>query len=339
MSVQQSALTEQPLFLIGDSGATRTRLCLVDSEGQIVRHAVTGPGNAFAIGWSKALTSITAGLQRVLKARSLAKRIRAAVVGSASVTQHGEGSSRIVRIVRAFAPQATVRVLSDMRIALQGALGDNPGVVIVSGTGSVVLGKADGLRYVQVGGWGMLIGDEGSSQWIAREGLRRAAHAFDGTGPATQLQAAFLKHFGVNSFYDLLPMIYEDPTPASLGALAVLVVRMAKGGDQVARAVIREAGEALGVQAAVVTKRLRLICPQVSYQGSVFQAGKIILNPVRKTLKKLCPDARLVPPILPPLGGAWLHALGIVGLTPTQESIAAFGGNYNALFESRLGKD
>jgi N-acetylglucosamine kinase-like BadF-type ATPase len=322
-------------FLIADSGATHTRACLASPGGEIIRYTVTGPGNAFAVGWSRALTSLREALGTALHS---VKPVGVAVLGSASVDQHGEGSSRIADSVRQLLPRATLKVLGDMRIALEGAFAGGPGIVIVSGTGSVIFGKADESRYVQVGGWGALFGDEGSAQWIAREALRRAAHAVDGIGPATRLPRAFQKHFGAHTFQNLLPVIYQDPSPASLGVLAVLVVRLASTGDRVARTILRQAGEALAVQAAAAARRLPLVQARVSCQGSVFSAGKIILQPLRQTLKKLCPDARLVPAILPPLGGAWLLALQTAGMTPTREAIAVFHRNYHAVFEGRLGK-
>jgi N-acetylglucosamine kinase-like BadF-type ATPase len=325
-------------FLIADSGATHTRACLADSRGAIFRYAVAGPGNAFAVGWPKALANLREALRRTLKANGRAEALAVTVVGSAAVDVQGEGSAGVADAVRPLLPRHPLKVLGDMQIALEGALAGRPGVVIVSGTGSVIFAKASPSRWVKVGGWGALFGDEGSAQWIAREALRRAAHAVDGTGSATRLPEAFQKYFGANTFHSLLPLIYQDPSPASLGALALLVVRLALKGDRVARGILQEAGQGLAAQAAAAARRLRLVRARVSYQGSVFRAGRIILNPLRKTLKKLRPDARLVPPVLPPLGGAWLLALEAAGITPTREAIAAFGRNYHAIFEGRLGK-
>jgi N-acetylglucosamine kinase-like BadF-type ATPase len=329
-----------PWVLIGDSGATHTRFCVADARGVIRSYGLGGPGNAFAVGWPKALANLRDALSGALQRSGLAAAsVAAAVLGSASVDQHGEGSARIKSAVGRLLPRSPVKVLGDMHIALQGALGGRPGVVIVSGTGSVIFAKGRGARQVKIGGWGALFGDEGSAQWIAREALRRAAHAVDGTGPATRLSGAFLRHFQVPSFHNIVPIIYKDPTPAGLGALAPLVVRLASEGDRAARAVMCEAGEGLAEQAAAAIRRLRLCQPQVSYQGSLFRAGGIVLNPLRKALKALCPDARLVAPLLSPLGGAWLLALQVAGITARRDSIAAFGRNYHATFEGRLGKN
>jgi N-acetylglucosamine kinase-like BadF-type ATPase len=327
-------------ILAGDSGATRTRVCVADAGGVIRSYGLSGPGNAFAVGWPKALAHLEEAVSRALRSCGPAARsVAAAVLGSASVDQPSEGSLLIESMLRRLLPHGPRKVLGDMHIAFEGALGGRPGVVMVSGTGSVVFGKGRGSRRAKIGGWGALFGDEGSAQWIAREALRRAAHAVDGTGPATRLPAAFQRHFRVRAFRHIVPIIYKDTTPATLGALAPLVVRCAAQGDRVAGAVMREAGEGLAEQAAAAIRKLRMARAQVSYQGSVFRAGGIILSPLRKALKARCPDARLVPPLLPPLGGAWLLALKAVGIVPSRDSISAFGRNYRAAFEVRMGEN
>ncbi len=76
-----------------------------------------------------------------------------------------------------------VVIADDTEIALLGAYGSEPGIVVIAGTGSNALGRdADG-RTARVGGYGFLVGDEGSAYWIASQALRAALHSHDSTGP------------------------------------------------------------------------------------------------------------------------------------------------------------
>jgi N-acetylglucosamine kinase-like BadF-type ATPase len=327
------------LVLIADAGATRTRAYVANGGGGIVGRGVSGPGNAFAVGWPAATANLAEALERALEDSSLPpSAIAATVVGSASIDKHGEDSQPVLAAIRSIVPSRRIKALGDMHIALEGALGGGAGVVIVSGTGSVVFGRNMKGATVKVGGWGAVMGDEGSAQWIARHALVAAAHAVDGTGPHTQLVSTFLRRLHARSFHRIVGPVYQDMTPRSLGSLAPLVAGAARRGDRIARDILQKAGEALAEQAAAAIRRLRLGGTLVSCQGSVFDAGGLILNPLRRALKRLEPEAKIVPPLLPPIGGAWLIALKMLNLNPARAAIAGFRGNCHDAFESRMGK-
>ncbi len=305
-------------------------------DGRILGRGVSGPGNAFAVGWNAATANLADALARALDDSGL-RRAEIAAVGSASVEPSGEGSRPIRAAIHRVLGRGRVKALGDMQIALEGALGGGVGVVIVSGTGSVVFGRNRSGATFKVGGWGAVMGDEGSAQWIARQALAGAAHAVDGTGPRTRLVPTFLRHFRARSLHGTVGLVYRDTTPRALGALAPLVVGAAREGDGVARSILRRGGEALAAQAAAAIRRLRLRAPRVSYQGSVFRAGTVILTPLRRALQGFAPGATLAPPLLPPLGGAWLVGLEMLHVRPTRAAIAAFRRNCHDAFEGRMG--
>lgn len=324
-------LTPAPLLLVADAGATHTRVLVVSPGGHILGRGNAGPGNAFAVGKSMAMASLKRALHAaLLSAKVSSAQIAAAVVGSASIDPSGRGSQPIESELRRYFPSARRAAVADCVIALEGALAGAAGVVIVSGTGSVVLGKTKRGQTVKIGGWGPLLGDEGSAQWIAREGLRLAAHASDESGPATSLTRIFKRHFRLRSFSQILDVIYISPTPAKLGALAPLVANAAVSGDVTARKIFSRAGEALAAQAAAAIRRLGMRRGVVSYQGSMFLTGKLLLNPLKIALRRYVPQARLVAPALPPIGGACLLALRLMGQRVEEPAVAAFLRNFYA---------
>lgn len=312
-----------------DSGATHTRACIADVTGRIYGYGRAGPGNALVVGVNQATLNIKLAARRALQASKLPTcSISVGVAGIAGAESMGRGAKVFHSALKDVLPSAKLRILGDIRIALEGALAGKPGAVIVSGTGSVVFGRnADGTT-VKVGGWGAWFGDEGSAQWIGREALRCAAHAIDRTGPSTVLEQSFQRYFRVRSFNQIAKLISRYSSPASFGALAPLVVKAAHEQDRVARQIFRRAGECLAQQAASALSRLRLDQPLVSYQGAVFEAGNLLLTPLRKYLRERTPRARLVAPVLPPLGGAWLIALSLIGESPTAQMINNFRRSY-----------
>lgn len=311
--------------LVADSGATRTRACVVTYDGTILGRGICGPGNPCAVGYATATANLADALELALRDCGLSpSAIAATVVGSAGVEQSGQGKAALRAAIRRVLPSGRMALCGDMNIALEGALGSGAGVVIVSGTGSVVFGRNARGATARVGGWGAVMGDEGSAQWIARQALAAAAHANDKSGPPTRLLPVLTRHFRARSLYAIVPAVYRDTTPRALGALAPLVVRTARHQDQVARSILQHAGNELARLAAAAIRQLHLGAPRVSYQGSVFCAGSLILIPMKRALSSLVPGAKLVAPVLPPLGGAWRLALQMLGLTPTSAAIARF---------------
>lgn len=152
-----------------------------------------------------------------------------------------------------------VRVIPDAQAALLGALGDRPGVLVLAGTGSIVIGYDGRGRWARAGGLGPLLGDEGSGFWLGREWLRSRAARGD-------LRA-------------VLGAAHAPDTVARVAAWAPRVLARCRGGDGAARAIARAGQTALAGEAREVARRLGLRRPvAISWAGSVlddawFRAG------------------------------------------------------------------
>ena len=304
-------MKSEKLVLIADAGATHTRALVAIAEGRILGAGRSGAGNAFAIGHAAACRNLKAALVAALKdAHIWPARVAFVVVGSASVTHDGRGAKPIAGDMRRYLKGCPISVVGDGRIALEGALAGASGVVAVSGTGSIVLGRNSAGWVLRVGGWGPLAGDEGSAQWIGRRAIQEAAHAADRVAPPTLLTGMLRRHFRLGEFDRIIDTIYAHPmTPSELGALAPLVTRAADRGDTVARAIFAEGAKALARQSATAARRLHLRKPLVSHQGSMFTVEDHFRNTFAKELRLQIPGAHFIAPSLPPLGGAFLLAL------------------------------
>jgi N-acetylglucosamine kinase-like BadF-type ATPase len=285
-----------------DGGGTKTHAIITDSRQHVLGEGASGPSNPLRIGIGNAATAIREAIDRACaKAHVQRADIVAAEIGLAGV-RRGDLRLRMREALSGLGIHS-IEVVTDADIALFGATDGQPGLVIIAGTGSVCCGiNAQGKR-VYAGGWGPLAGDEGSGSWIARRALQAVARAGDGRGTETVLGEAALSYFNVATTDDLLIAIYAPGmTNERIAGFGKCVTEAAKGGDEVAREIVVNAGRELGVAAVAVIRKLRMGRErfQVGYVGGVFAAGDLLLDPLREEITRVAPNAFLAPPKLPP---------------------------------------
>lgn len=198
-----------------------------------------------------------------------------------------------------------VALTCDATTAYLGAIGDEPGAVIVCGTGVIAMGRSRTGTWKRVDGWGHLLGDDGGGAWIGARGLRSALRAADGRphGSVALLTALSSRH---GTPAELVTAIYADPNPARLlASFAPAVIEAAAGGDPVAR---RIRADAVGHLANTVTTVLAADTPEVRYLGGLFNAGAAITAPFEQAVWLRRPDARICPASGDALDGAAILA-------------------------------
>jgi hypothetical protein len=143
--------------------------------------------------------------------------------GIAGVDRDDEAKT-VGAIMRRIGQKSRVLVVNEALIALVAGARDAPGVVIIAGTGSIVYGRNAGGEAARAGGWGHIIGDEGSGYWIGREALAAVMRAADGRGPQTQLTRNILTHFDVADISRLPRIVYDRELGAVRGKEIALVL-------------------------------------------------------------------------------------------------------------------
>ena len=147
---------------------------------------------------------------------------------------------------------------SDVYIALLSFTMGNPGAVLISGTGSMACGIDAGGVYHTAGGWGQVLGDEGSAYHMALEGIKAALRAYDGLSEPTQLSARVMKFFDLKKMSDIIDKIYNPPVEKSLiAAFAPEVEAAADEGDTVALQIIESEAEWLYKLALAITQNVK----------------------------------------------------------------------------------
>jgi N-acetylglucosamine kinase-like BadF-type ATPase len=206
-------------------------------------------------------TALTSFRSVVLGALNQAERaglpaIAACVAGIAGVDTPEE-ASRFEAVLHQLVPGAPSVVLNDVVTAWATEHLGRPGVVLISGTGSNCFGVDASGRCWRSGGWGHILGDEGSAYGVAVEALRAVVRARDGRGPETLLLRAALDHFRVPTVTDLAKHIYGRPaTKSEVAAFAPQVDRQASQGDAEAMRVCRSAATELAALLDAVLENL-----------------------------------------------------------------------------------
>ena len=236
-----------------DGGGTRSTLVVAAPDGQ--RWRCEGPAGLVDPRAPEAAAHQLATWIRTALADLGAPIPLAALCAGLAGVGH-EAERRRVEVALAAAGVAErVEVVTDGWIALEGALGPEPGVLLVAGTGSVAYGRDARGRVAHCGGWGLTVGDEGSAYWVAREGWRAALRAHDGRGPATVLGEALRAAVELPDLA-AAPSWIGRASKREVAALAPVVVRVAAAGDAVADAVLTAAAAELALHAQALGQRL-----------------------------------------------------------------------------------
>ena len=311
-------MSQPRVILAVDAGGSTTRCMLASTDGSVLGFGTGGPGNHILSGWETTRASFRDATTHALRcAGAVATTVDVAVAGSAGVGPNGQGREVIEWLLTDLVPPATrVQATGDMVAGFWGALQVPVGVVVTAGTGSVAFGRNPRGNTCQVGGWGHIMGDEGSAYDIATQALRAMARAVDGRAAPTDLTPRLIAAIGGRSAVDAAVRLYtESGSREEIASLAVHVTAAAERGDAVAVAILRRAGEELALMAVTALHMLELQAEpvSVSFAGSVFEAGSWVYEPFAAAVHAAMPAARIEPPLLSPLGGAFRLAIAMLG--------------------------
>jgi glucosamine kinase len=241
------------LTVIGiDIGGSKTHGIRTE-DGVPVAEAVVGSANIASVGAAAAGRQLDA-LFDGLGVAGLAGGVQAVCAGAAGA-DGAESIGVLERLIADRAPGAAVRIVHDARLVLAAA-GVDAGVALICGTGSVAWGtRADGAQ-ARAGGWGHLLGDEGSGYHIALDAVRHALDRMDAGVPADALTAALLERCGLTAREQLIDHVYGTQDRRYWARRAPVVTELAAQGDPAAAAILATAVDALAALATRVLDRL-----------------------------------------------------------------------------------
>ena len=155
-----------------DGGGSKTSFLLVDEYYNEICHIESGPSNWLSVGADAAKQAITQGISY------LTERPNIVCAGFAGAARH-DSAAFYKEVLESLIPEAQIIIESDAFIASIGAIGVDPGILLIAGTGSIVIGRDKARNMFRIGGWGPYFGDEGSGFWNGREAVREALRSLD----------------------------------------------------------------------------------------------------------------------------------------------------------------
>jgi len=296
------------LHVLGiDAGGTKTVCQLADEQGSVIAESRSTGANLQAVGELEVEKVLHEVMEEAIGDRDI---VPAAIcLGIAGVDRPDDAA--VVRgIMKRIGYKARVLVVNDALVALEAGAPGEPGVVIISGTGSISYGRnAQGVA-ARSGGWGYVLGDEGSGYWIGRAALRAVLREADQRGPATALTPLLLAHFGVQRPQGLIHEVYHSNLkPSAIGALSQCVHQAFTGGDEVAIGILRGAANELEASAMSVARRLGMVGQAFPFilAGGIFKAVPWLNDELSRRLPIVARNSRVE--LLgrePATGAVWL---------------------------------
>jgi len=279
--------SDHPHHVLGiDAGGTKTVCLLADGTGSVLSSS-RGPGaNLQAQGELEVEKVLHEVMESALAGRPIAP---AAICLGIAGADRPDDAAIMRGIMRRIGYKSPTLIVNDALVALTAGAGDGPGIVVICGTGSICYGRNDRAEAARSGGWGYILGDEGSGYWIGRRALAAVVRHADGRGPATSLGPRILQHFRVRGVPDLVQEVHlRDPRRHRVASVAQSLQAACDEGDVVAREIIDRACDELVNAAGSVAERLEM-------RGLVFPlvlAGGVLrgLPALREQLLARLPD-------------------------------------------------
>ncbi len=265
--------SDKSLSLGIDGGGSHT-VALLAREGVLIGRGEAGPSNLRAVGEAKAFQALDTAITRAFTAAALPR----GSVGRACLGLAGAGRESERERFRAWASRVhlaeSVSVVTDAELLLAAGTPEGWGLALVAGTGSIAWGRTADGRQARAGGWGYLLGDQGSGYALAMQALRTILQTADGTGPATALSERIPEHLQISDLYDLIPLVHGGPLDrAALAALATVVLDAAAEGDAVALTIVEEQAEQLARTALAAISTLGISRFPLALAGGLLLAN------------------------------------------------------------------
>jgi len=295
-----------------DAGSTSTRGVLVDAAGTELARSSAGGANVRMMSATVVAQVMAAVLAPLLEGGG----VRAVCVGAAGAGRAGDRDA-LAELLRGLVPaEVKLIVCNDAQIALRAATASRPAMVVIAGTGSIAYGERAGGGEARAGGYGAVIGDDGSGYAIGIAAIRHAARALDGIDAGGMLASTVAARLDAKSSSDLIDRVQRWPPDVSaISQLAAAVGEAAASGDAAAEEIVSFQARALATAAAHVARVVRAdpVAPDqmelpVALGGGTFEAIPVLVDVVGRAVERTGPCAvtRLA---TPPAMGAALIAL------------------------------
>jgi len=299
-------------YLIGfDCGATKTECALADINGNILYTTMGGAANFLVSGTEGTSKIILSLLNDCIRKLNIDySEIENIVIGAAGAGRKKDAEKLKTFLLEKFSANGikikSLKVVSDAQIALEGAFSNEAGCILIAGTGSIIYGKDENGNIYRAGGFGRLLGDEGSGFSIGRKGLQAAAKYFDDRGDETLIVKLIKDKYSINTADELITKVYKENF--DIASIAEIVLIAAQNEDQIAHNILLEETDELIHHISTMMKKMETIDLRVSFAGSLILNNNIYSDMLRDKITTSLPSVKIVEPRHSPIEGAILLA-------------------------------
>ena len=279
-----------------DGGGTKTTAAVADDNGLLFKKEGKSI-NFYSVGMECARKNLRAVVSEI-EAELNCDGFEAVVIGCSALDD--EADSELINELCGGAVNAKkIKMTSDVHIALESVGGAACPCVAVCGTGSMAVGRDGDGNILVTGGWGHVVGDEGSAYVIAAEGLRLCCEQSD-KGEATALLKSALEFFGVSDFRSAIDVIYSPETTKDvLASFASCIGGLAQKGDEAAKGILTRQAEKFAQTVITLLDKIKT-CDTLGLYGGVLKNNPDFAEAFCRKIKEDYTDLKIVSLDTPP---------------------------------------
>ncbi|MDI6783736.1 MAG: BadF/BadG/BcrA/BcrD ATPase family protein [bacterium] len=315
-------------YVVGvDGGGTKTLGIIADSSGDLLASSKRDSSNYLQVGIDKARENLLSMLDELAASQNIGRNQFESVYLGLAGAGRQEDRETITQALRSGGLTTRLQIVPDFLIGLAAGTLSDPGIIVISGTGSVVFGVNKEGQTKRAGGWGHILADEGAGYQFGQEALKAVMRAYDKRGPRTKLTKKVLAALNLKHQDNLVKWSLSETGGLSkpvVADLAPLVFEAYNEGDKVAGKIIDLAckGVAEAVKAAVKGLGMKEDSFKIVLAGGNFAHQPVYVEKLKPKLKKVAPNAEAVLPRFEPVVGAILLALKDTGITATPQILS-----------------
>ncbi len=310
-------MAKKTLVIGMDGGATKTAALLSDLDGVVLAEETGSASNPQVVGPEESADVIVSLVEKLCsKASCSTNQVLVVVAGLAGAGREGDK----VRVKTATLAEAkkrrvaigTVIIESDGRIALEGAFKGRPGIILIAGTGSFALAKDHKGGIHRAGGWGRVVGDEGSGFVIGRDGLNAVAKHIDGRGKTTLLTKLIGEKLGLSNQEKIINGVYRENF--DVATVAPLVIQAAEAKDIECARILNRATFELSEHVRTLVNKIEESSRSrskisLALIGSLISHANIYQKILKQKVTFSLPQVTIIAPEAPPAYGAVLLSI------------------------------
>lgn len=307
-------MSENRRYVIGiDGGGTKTNALIVRQDGTVIAECSCGPTQIQTFGVKLVAVSLFELIRECCKKIDCKpENLQSIVLGIAGA---GRASDRTeltdtlhaISVKKKFLLK-NITVETDARVALESAFASGPGIVLIAGTGSIALYRTEDGKILRAGGWGRIIGDEGSGYCLAKDALNLVMRQFDGRGDKTELTKKAFAHFEVFSHDELITKVYHEKI--DIASFSPKVFEATAEHDRIAHSIlVRNAAELTELVRRLIMQALPKKKLPVALMGGLLESENPYSKMVKEKIISSLPNVVVQKPKFPAAFGA-----AIIGL-------------------------